>query len=56
MILIFVQTVSDAVDKRLQDDENALSHKYLLQGFLDYRDLDDTGMSHERVKNELWGA
>lgn len=56
MILIFVQTVSDVVDRRLQDDEHALSHKDLLQGFLDYRDLHDIVIPHERVKRELWGA
>ena len=44
--------MSDAVDRRLQDNGDALSHKDLLQ---EYRDLHDTGIPHERVKSELLG-
>ena len=53
---MFVQTASEAVDSRLQNNGNGQSHKDLLQGFLDYRDLHDKGMPHEKVKSEVWGA
>lgn len=56
MILMFAQTASDVVDSRLQDHGLGLSHKDLVQGFLDYRDLHNKGIPHERVKSELWGA
>ncbi len=55
-MLIFLQTVSDAADRRLQNDEHAQSHKDLLQGFLNYRDRHDAAMPLESVKKEVLGA